>query len=442
MVVPYYPAERMSGKVQLQIKRGKDIGKTFAFTEHDTFVFGRMPDCHACIPDDGQVSRHHFILEANPPHASLRDLGSLNGTLVNGNKCGGRMKHETPADGAKRNYPEVKLKHGDLIMVGQTSLELRIDQPKEAPKHRIDPAAADISLLSPGELARLIFGNPNEPGSPDNKAKLHIPGYRIRAEVGRGGFGAVYRARRSSDEQVVAIKVMLARVDADDGAVDKFKREVAVTSGLTHPNIVKLFDHGANGAIFYFVMEFCDDGSIADLMVKNGGRISLAQAKPIMLNALTGLAFAHEKGFVHRDLKPQNILLSSGEVRVSDFGLSKSFQQAGLSGMSMTGGFAGTPYFMPREQITNFKYVKPVTDVWSMAAAFYNMLTGKFPYEFTPGRDPIDVILNEAVVPIRKRDKALPASLATVLDQALVQKAKDRFQTGSELLRAMNSALR
>lgn len=428
----------MSGKVQLQIKQGKDAGKVFAFTEHDTFVFGRMADCHACMPDDGQVSRHHFILEANPPQACLRDLGSLNGTLVNRKKCGGRLKHETPEQGTKRSYPEVTLKHGDLIQVGQTSLEVTIEQPKEAPKHRIDPAAADISLLSPGQLAHLIFG---EPGKPADKSKLHIPGYNVRAEIGRGGFGAVYRARRDNDQSVVAIKVMLARVDADDNAVEKFKREVSVTAGLTHPNIVKLLDHGAKGAVFYFVMEFCDGGSVWDLMQKRGGRLPLEQAKPIMLGALQGLAFAHQKGFIHRDLKPQNILLSGQQVQVSDFGLSKSFQQAGLSGMSMTGVFAGTPYFMPREQITNFKYVKPVTDVWSIAATFYNMLTGKFPYEFSPGRDPIDVILNEAVIPVRNRDKAVPGKLAAVLDKALEKKAKDRYQTAGEMRRALDKAL-
>jgi serine/threonine protein kinase len=378
-------------------------------------------------------------LEANPPEACLRDLGSLNGTLVNQKKYGGRLKHETPEEGAKRSYPEVTLKNGDLIGVGQTSMEVRIEQPKEAPKHRIDPAAADISLLSPGELARLIFG---EPGKAENKSKLHIPGYKIRAEIGRGGFGAVYRARRDSDAGVVAIKVMLARVDTDDGAVEKFKREVAVTARLIHSNIVKLLDHGANGAVFYFVMEFCDGGSVADLVLKNGRPLSLAQAKPIMLSALAGLAFAHEKGFVHRDLKPQNILLSGDEVRVSDFGLSKSFQQAGLSGMSMTGGYAGTPYFMPREQITNFKYVKPVSDVWSMAATFYNMLTGNFPYEFSRGRDPVDVILNEDVIPARKRAKAIPSKLAAVLDKALQKKAKDRYQTAGEMRAALESALR
>jgi len=80
----------MSAKVHLHVRKGKDTGKSFDFTEHDTFVFGRMSDCHACMPDDNQVSRHHFILEANPPQACLRDLGSLNGTWVNGTKCGAR----------------------------------------------------------------------------------------------------------------------------------------------------------------------------------------------------------------------------------------------------------------------------------------------------------------------------------------------------------------
>ena len=429
----------MSAKVHLQIRQGKDVGKIFAFTEHDTFVFGRMADCHACIPDDDQVSRHHFILEVNPPQACLRDLGSLNGTGVNGKTFGGRPKGETPEEGAKRRHPEVALKPGDRIKVGRTELEVSIDQPKEAPRHRIDPELSDISLLSPEQLARLIFGSPDQAAE---KPKLQIPGCKIEAEIGRGGFGAVYRARRAEDGKILAVKVMLARVDADDEAIEKFKREVAVTAKLQHPNIIRVQESGASGAVFYFVMEFCDGGSAWDLMLENSGRLALSQAKPIILGALSGLAFAHDTGFVHRDLKPQNILLSQGQVRLSDFGLAKSFQQAGLSGLSMTGGYAGTPVFMPREQITNFKYIKPVSDVWSMGATIYNMLTGAFPYPFSNKRDPIDVILNEDVVPLRKRDKSLPAPLADVIDRALAKRTKDRFQTASDLLRAMNVALR
>jgi hypothetical protein len=421
----------VSAKVQIKISKGKDAGKLFAFTEHDTFVFGRMDDCHACIPDDTQVSRHHFILEVNPPAACLRDLGSLNGTWINGKEFGARKKGETPEQGAKRRYPEVTLKHGDRIKVGLTELEVSIEQPKEAPQHHVDPQLGDISLLSPEQLAKLIFGSPGQAAKP----KLQIPGCKIEEEVGRGGFGAVYRARRA-DGSVVAVKVMISRVDADEEAIAKFKREVAITAKLVHPKIVRVLESGASGAVFYFIMEFCDGGSVWDLMLKNKGRLSLAQAKPIILGALEALAFAHDKGFVHRDLKPQNILLSRGEVRLSDFGLAKSFQQAGLSGMSMTGGYAGTPVFMPREQITNFKYVKPVSDVWSMGATIYNILTGAFPYPFTKGRDPIDVILNEDVIPIRERDKSLPASLSAVLDKALAKKAKERFQTAGEFLSA------
>jgi hypothetical protein len=426
----------VSAKVQIKISKGKDAGKIFTFTEHDTFVFGRMDDCHACIPDDTQVSRHHFILEVNPPAACLRDLGSLNGTWVNGKKYGAREKGETPEQGAKRRFPEVAIKHGDRIKVGVTELEVAVEKAKEAPQHRADPALGDISLLSPEQLAKLIFGSPGQAAKP----KLQIPGCKIEEEVGRGGFGAVYRARRT-DGSVVAVKVMLSRVDADDEAIAKFKRETAITAKLDHPKIVRVLESGASGAVFYFIMEFCDGGSVSDLMFKNKGRLSLAQAKPIILGALEALAFAHDKGFVHRDLKPQNILLSRGEVRLSDFGLAKSFQQAGLSGMSMTGGYAGTPVFMPREQITNFKYVKPVSDVWSMGATIYNLLTGTFPYPFSKDRDPIDVILNDDIVPIGQRDKTLPRNLCAVLDKALEKKAKDRYQTAAEMLAAMKKSL-
>ena len=361
---------------------------------------------------------------------------SLNGTWVNGKKYGAREKGETPEQGAKRRYPEVAIKHGDRIKVGVTELEVAVEKAKEAPQHRADPALGDISLLSPEQLAKLIFGSPGQAAKP----KLQIPGCKIEEEVGRGGFGAVYRARRT-DGSVVAVKVMLSRVDADDEAIAKFKREVAITAGLVHPQIVRVLENGTSGAVFYFIMEFCDGGSVSDLMCKNKGRLSLAQAKPIILSALEALAFAHDKGFVHRDLKPQNILLSRGEVRLSDFGLAKSFQQAGLSGMSMTGGYAGTPIFMPREQITNFKYVKPVSDVWSMGATIYNMLTGTFPYPFSKDRDPIDVILNDDIVPIGQRDKTIPKNLCAVLDKALEKKARDRYQTATEMLAAMKKAL-
>ncbi len=429
----------MSARVTLTVKEGPTKGKVFTFLSHDTFLLGRMEDCHICIQDDTFVSRHHFLLEACPPLASLRDLGSLNGTFVNAQCCGGRKEGETPEEGAKRAYPEVELKHGDTIRVGDTLLGVAIEvqKEKEAPPP-LPPELKDVAKLSPDQLNAQLFK-----GEESGKAKprLQLPGYHIEVELGRGGFGAVFGAVREKDGARVAIKVMLPRVAAEKAAVAQFLREMEVTAKLQHPNIVRVFDMGQEGGIFYFVMEYCSGGSVWDFIHKQGGRLPLAIAKPIMLDALKGLAHAHQQGFVHRDLKPQNILLSGGSARISDFGMAKNFQQAGLSGMSLTGTYAGTPLFMPREQFINFKYVKPVSDVWSLGATFYYMLTGCFPYPFTEKRDPIDVILNEQVVPLGKRDGSLPKALCEVIDQSIAIKPEERYGSAHEMFVALIRAL-
>jgi eukaryotic-like serine/threonine-protein kinase len=417
--------------VSLSVTKGPARGKVFTFAEHDTFLFGRMPDCHAKFPDDTQVSRHHFLLEACPPKASLRDLGSLNGTYVNGKKWGGRKLSETPEQGAKRQYPAVDLHNGDTIEVGQTTILVTIETP--VGKDRVDAGvqAGELSELSPEALFDLVFGKKNEPGL------LQIPGFTIEKELGRGGFGAVYSARRKADGSRVAIKVMLSQAEASEDAILKFKREMEVNRQLDHPNIVRFYESGSHKGAFYFVMELCDGGSLLDLFRKNKGPLTPEQLMPHALKALEGLAFAHSKGFVHRDLKPGNILIHKGVARVADFGMSKSFQMAGLSGMSMTGKTAGTPVFMPPEQIINFKYVKPVSDIFSMGATMYFLLTGAFPFEFAEKRDPMDVILNDDVVPIRKRNPSLPRPLATAIDRAVTKKHKDRYPGAGEFLKAL-----
>ena len=275
-------------------------------------------------------------------------------------------------------------------------------------------------------MHQLIFGKPGQ-------AAFQLKGYAIQRELGRGGCGAVYLAIPQRGGGKVAVKIMLSRVQADTKAVDQFKREMAVIAKLEHPNIVRFIDSGSDEGTFFFVMEYCDGGSLADVARNNGGTLSWPTLRPWALQALEGLAAAHKEGFVHRDIKPHNILIHQGQAKVSDFGLAKNFQKAGLSGMSMTGNYAGTPVFMPPEQITNFKYVKPVSDVWSFAASLYQLLTGKFPYRFDPKRDPIDIILNENPVPIGERMAGLAKDVAAVIDRALVRNPKDRFPDAGKL---------
>jgi serine/threonine protein kinase len=427
----------MSASIQLRITEGAAKNKVFDFSAHDTFFLGRHPDCHVCLPEDTFVSRHHFILEACPPQACVRDLGSRNGTYVNGQKIGGRKEGETPEEGARRAYPEINLKHGDRIQVGDTALEVRV---QEKPKQAGPPAAEPVPSfdeLKPQQLADLLLKAVKKGTTP----RLNIPGYEIEKELGRGGFGVVFRARRMADGIPVAIKVLLPRVAVQPAEMQKFLREMTVTAQLRHPNIVKLFDQGHCEGIPWFIMEYCEGGSLWDFIQKNGGKLPLKVAQPIMLAALEGLAHAHQSGIVHRDLKPHNILLDRGVARISDFGLAKNFQQAGFSGLSITGNYAGTPLFMPREQLINFKHLKPVSDVWSIAATFYFMLTGTFPYPFTAKRDPFDVILNERVVPLEKRNPSLPANITKIIMAALNEDPTKRPSSGVELLTHLRRTL-
>jgi serine/threonine protein kinase len=147
---------------------------------------------------------------------------------------------------------------------------------------------------------------------------------------------------------------------------------------------------------------------------------------------------------VHRDLKPHNILLDEQagrwSAKVSDFGLAKDFEKAGLSGMTATGGFAGTYHYMPREQLTEFKYIRPASDVWSLAATFYSAVTGRYPLEFSPQRDPMEVILHDEAVPIRQREPRLPAAVSAVFDRALLIDPAKRFPTTGEMRLALEQA--
>jgi pSer/pThr/pTyr-binding forkhead associated (FHA) protein len=415
----------MPGTVSLVVTAGPVRGQRFDFTGHDTFVFGRAPDCHARLAEtDASASRHHFLLEVNPPLARLRDLGSLNGTRVNGVRVGGRTAGESPEEAAVRGGAEVDLRGGDEIRVGATVIRVEVAAPPAFSEQAVSPLAA---LAAREEAEEAMPGR-------------RVGPYEVERLLGQGGMGAVYLARLLEGGPPVALKVMLPRMVVDEGAQEIFIREIEVTRALRHPNVVGLLDFGRHEDRFYFALEYCPGGSVEALRRRLGGRVPLPSTLRIAADALQGLAAAHEAGFVHRDLKPDNVLLGEdGAARLADFGLAKSFQQAGLSGMTATGAVAGTFHFMAREQLTSYRQARPTTDVWSMAATLYFLMTGQYPRDFGE-RDPLAVILRGGVVPLREREPSLPEALARVIDRALDDEPARRFPTAREFEAALRGA--
>jgi serine/threonine protein kinase len=273
-----------------------------------------------------------------------------------------------------------------------------------------------------------------------------IQGYTIRRKLGQGGTGSVWLAHHASSGREVAIKLVLPEVAADQRAVKRALLEIANTRALNHPHVVRLWDVDYANGLFAMILEYCDGGSVSDLIRQHGRALPLDVAMTITLQTLEGLHYAHNisgpgKGLVHRDLKPANLFLSgTGKAqiaKVGDYGLAKAFDNAGLSGGTRTGEAAGTPAFMPRQQVLAFKDVGPEVDVWAVAASLYYMLTGSTPRDFVHGSDPWLTVLETDPLPIRNRKPWLPASLGEVIDLALRDEPDIHFKTALELKAAL-----
>jgi hypothetical protein len=444
--------------VTLRLVRGRLERSVYVFTERTTCILGRARDCAVRVPDDGQhrtVSRHHCLLDINPPDARVRDFGSLNGTFVNGRRIGRRDAHQTPQEGAALALPEHDLIDGDEIRLGETVFRVDIKLPagqrtlslarcakchREVGSELGGRSGAYICAAcrsEPGAVARLLVD-----GARSGRRELApIAGYTLLRELGCGGMGAVFLARHVDNGREVALKVMLPRVAVSQAARTRFLREVELTKALQHPHVAALYEAGSADGTFYFTTEYCAAGSLDQLLARSGGRLDAAEAVRLACQVLEGLAHAHGRGVVHRDLTPHNILLGGTggpmTAKVADFGLAKAFDQAGLSGLTRTGATAGKPWYLPRQQVINFRDVTPAVDVWALAACLYHALTGAYPRDFPRGKDPWRVVLRTEPVPIREREPAIGVELASVIDKALQEEPEVGFQSADEMRQAL-----
>jgi len=440
-------------KVILNIDYSSGETEQIEFNKHDTFVVGRAKtNTHSQLKGDKYISRHHFILEVNPPDCFLKDLGSTNGTKINGVKLAkgeirklfkgdeiyvGRTTlsidiQEESFDSTILKVPEVRCIECDKILLNEMSdkkseefleiiyckecLEkkakislikinkLWFENAKKVLKHW--PKKIDIHCLEPliekeftrdelintlrdlkfsekqiemmlkhavdsikaitcygcnkiitemanrngqGEIIRdnCVYFCPHcRPEREGNISCKSLGDYELIKLLSSGGMGEIYKAWHTITGRIVVLKKISPQIIIDEKAYKLFQREIAVMARLKHPNIVHLYEHGRIDNNYYFITEFMNGGDVGELIKKKLSPLPYEMACNIVCQILQGLEFAHTQNYIHRDIKPDNILLSTAkdgiQAKLSDFGLAKNFQDAGGSMLTQEKEFMGT----------------------------------------------------------------------------------------------------
>jgi hypothetical protein len=445
--------------LRVRIEHGQDAGKTYRLPVPGAYRFGRTPQASIQILDM-KVSKDHFeiVLQNGAPGgseakstATIRDLGSSHGTLLNAQKVTTDARVLSP---------------GDEIRLGLTVLRVLSDGPGDAEVKPTGPvpaggtttvttpspvAGAGASVPSGGAAAsggakpaaKPAAGpaaGPAEPARkslpPDALVGTTLAGYKILEKVGAGGMGAVYRAEQLSLHREVALKVLAEKLVSDSAFVDQFVNEARAAGQLNHPNVVQVYDVGHADGRHYFSMEFIHGGSLEGKITKGvKGGVPWQDALGWFLDAANALIFAEKKGILHRDIKPDNFMLSAdGSVKLCDLGLAKKSESADL----LAQGIIGTPHFISPEAIRRRTDVDRRSDLYSLGCTFFRLLTGKNPYPAASVKEILLAHLNAPVPRVSAAVADLPKELDEVVFKLMQKDLAARFQSAEDLWEALD----
>ncbi|MBX3468834.1 MAG: protein kinase [Planctomycetes bacterium] len=293
-----------------------------------------------------------------------------------------------------------------------------------APAPDAETAELSASAPSPAARGRAPFRDPTTVGR-----------YEVLERVAQGGMGIVYKARHPDLERVFAVKVLTARVQSSEEALARFQREAKIAARLDHPNVVRVYDAGSDGGVPYLVMDFVDGPSL-ERVIKDEG-VGVRKAAQVARAIALALHHAHERDVVHRDVKPDNILLArdTGEPKITDFGIVKD-----LAGdeeerkLTQTGFTLGSPCYMSPEQAAGrHDDVGPRSDVYSLAATLYQMLTGHPPFDGDSIHQIMLKVVRDDPVPVRKHNPQVPLELESICLKALEKQPDQRYATARDL---------
>ncbi len=342
----------------------------------------------ALLEDPLAAPLHCVVGHAKGGGLGVKDLGTENGTFVN-----------------SKRVVSAKLVHGDKIQIGSTILTL------------FDTAKA-------AKEADEVVGR-------------ELGGYRILEHLGRGGMGIVYRALQVSLDRVVALKVLSRELTADPSFVERFLREARAAAALSHPNLVAVYDAGSEAGLSYYSMEFMEGGTLEDRILK-AGKIPLLEGLRMLRDAARALRFAEEKGIVHRDVKPGNLMVDShGIAKLADLGLASEREEVDRR---EGGGIFGTPHFISPEQARG-EPVDARSDLYSFGASAYRVLTGQTPFSGKTVREILRAQLKDDPAPPRSLDPSIPAEVEAVVLRCLRKAPAERFESAREVLEALEPVI-
>ena len=323
----------------------------------------------------------------------------------------------------------------DLGFATPTEIEFCREQQKQSsdPNHRsIADLLVENNFVTPTQVRRIRTQLEDRRGS-------QIPGYQLLGLIGKGAMAKVYKAKQLSLDRIVAIKVLPKRMGESEEFVSRFYAEGRAAARLSHSNIVQAIDVGASPDGFhYFVMEFIEGKTLYDLMTPpphgDGKAFSEAEALDITIQMAEALNHAHQRGLIHRDVKPKNIILTpEGVAKLTDLGLAREIADKAAA-ESEAGKAYGTPYYISPEQIRGDVDIDFRADIYSLGATMYHVLTGRPPFEADTPTAVMHKHLKEPLKPPDHINTALSAGISEVIEVSMAKNREERYTSTQDML--------
>lgn len=406
----------------IEVIEGPHKNQRFEFTEYATLIVGRSSAAQVCLKNDPYFSRHHCRLEINPPDCFFVDLGSRNGTAINGEKT-----------------KEQLLRDGDVLSGGRTKLQFRVvrEERDKRPTKQGDRNTR-FDALTERKTSQQIGREDDAFGTVYVQI---VPGYEVVEELGCGAMGVVYRAIQKASGNEVALKVILPQHESSEQSMQLFLREANNLCQLNHPRIVAFKEFGMFGGQLFLVMEYVKTIDLKTLLRSQPQESAVRIPCAIACQVLEALTYAHSHSLVHRDIKPKNILLTKQKrklhVKLADFGLSKNYINAGFSGLTSEGESRGTLAYMPPEQVIDSRSAKPPADIYAVGATLYHYLVGSTHFDFSSGASPYAMVLEADPIPLLAQRPDCPPELAAIVHRALEKDWEKRFRSANEMRQAL-----